>query len=82
MRLDETKLAPYLDRIRELDFVKRLELKQTVQSQFTMRLVGVGHVFSGAQLVTFRFLFPSYSQKFYCNYDKVSIKLKLWKTFR
>ena len=30
MRLDETKLVPYLDTIRALDFVKGLELKHTI----------------------------------------------------
>jgi hypothetical protein len=30
MRLNETKLNPYLDRIRALDFVKGLEFKQTI----------------------------------------------------
>ena len=33
MRLDETKLVPYLDTIRALDFVKGLELKQVVSQR-------------------------------------------------
>lgn len=33
MRLDETKLVPYLDIIRALDFVKGLELKQVVSQR-------------------------------------------------
>jgi len=33
VRLDETKLDPYLDRIRALDFVKDLELKQVINQR-------------------------------------------------
>jgi hypothetical protein len=32
MRLDETKLAYHLDRIREFDFVKELELRQSTKT--------------------------------------------------